>query len=284
MTIQRREFLKVGAVTTGALLTDAGRALAAKKSGRRVPIGFQLYSLRGEFAKDVPNTLKNVAEIGYAGVEFWGYNGTPAVYKEWTAKQLRKLLDDNGIKCCGMHMSVKALQDENFQRTVELNKVLGNKLMNVAAASREMKTPDSIKKFAQFMSDRAAKAAPLGMVVGYHCHPFDMVRFGDKSGWEIFFSTVSPKVAMQLDMGNCARGGGDPIAILKEFPHRAHSVHIKEFDDAVWVPGNPKWLEIFKLCETTQPIEWYIVEQGGSGGNGFEIPRECLQKLKKMHK
>lgn len=284
MRIQRRQFLKASAASAGILLAGTYQAKAANSKGKRIPIGFQLYSLRGEFAKDVPNTLQQLGTIGYAGVEFWGYNATPAVYMQWTAKQLRKLLDDNGLKCCGMHLTINALQDKNFKRTVEVNKILGNRFMNVAAASKDMASPDSIKKFAEFMTQRAEKAEPLGMRVGYHCHPFDMKRFDDKTGWEIMFSTTSPKVSMQLDMGNCAAGGGDPIAILKEFPGRAVTVHIKEYDDAVWEPGNPKWREIFHLCEDTQPLEWYIVEQGGEGGNNFEIPRECLQKLKKLQK
>ena len=40
-----------------------------------IPIGLQLYSVRGECVKDLPATLKNVAGIGYAGAEPWGYDG-----------------------------------------------------------------------------------------------------------------------------------------------------------------------------------------------------------------
>ena len=53
----------------------------AASPGQRIPIGFQLYTVRGEFARDVPGTLKALAEIGYPGVEFWGYAGTPKVYQ-----------------------------------------------------------------------------------------------------------------------------------------------------------------------------------------------------------
>lgn len=282
MRMNRRMFLEAAAVAGGTVLLNTQRPVYGAPK-RDIPIGFQLYSLRGEFAKDVPGTLRRVAEIGYAGVEFWGYNATPAVYQQWTAEQLRKLLDKNGLKCCGIHLTVKALADENFDRTVKLNKVLGNKFLNVAAAKREMSSPESITKFAKFLDDRAERAKAAGMHVGYHCHPFDMEHFGTKTGWELLFGQTSKLVSMQLDMGNCAGGGGNPIAILKQFPGRAATVHIKEYDDAMWELGNKKYKAIFQLCEMTQPTQWYIVEQGGDQGLGFDIPRQCLQKLKRFH-
>ncbi len=282
MSIQRRDFLKATMGAASVLATGTTWAVAGKKS--RVPIGFQLYSLRGEFAKDVPGTLRKVAEIGYSGVEFWGYGGTPNVYKQWTAERLRKLLDDTGLKCCGMHVAPKAIEGDTLKRTIDVNKVLGNRLINVAAAKKYMESVESIKKFAELLGEQEEKADVQGMRIGYHCHPFDMKRFGDTTGWQMLFTQVSPKVSMQLDTGNCVGGGGDPIAILKQFPNRVHSLHIKQYPGAPWTPDQPKWLEIFKLCETTQPIEWYIVEEGDAGGMGFDIPQTSLQSLRKMGK
>src|SRR5438105_11250089 len=90
-----------------------------EQTEKQIPIGFQLYTVRGEFARDVPGTLKKLGEIGYKAVEFWGYAGTANVYEKYSAAELRKLLDQNGLKCCGMHMDLKALDKENLQRTIE---------------------------------------------------------------------------------------------------------------------------------------------------------------------
>jgi hypothetical protein len=86
---------------------------------------------------------------------------------------------------------------------------------------------------------------------------------------------------MQMDVGNCLAGNGDPIAMLKEFPKRTRTIHIKEHQEKTF--DSDYYKEIFHLCETTG-TKWYIVEMGSDAGNGFEIPREALAKLHRLGK
>ena len=74
-----------------------------------------------------------------------------------------------------------------------------------------MSALSTIAELAGILNDVAAKLKPLGMLTGYHAHPFDFVRFGDETAWEILFSSTSQDVVMQMDIGNCAGGDGDPI-------------------------------------------------------------------------
>ena len=107
---------------------------------------------------------------------------------------------------------------------------------------------------------------------------------GVAAAWEILFSRTTPDVVMQLDTGNCVGGGGEPIAILKQFPHRATTMHLKEYPEASFTADNRYWKEIFRLLETSHGTEWYIVEQGSEGGLGFEVPRKALEDLRRMGK
>src|SRR6266581_1199783 len=137
MQTTRRRFIKssfgcaIGMSLTRPLSMPAAQA-------KTIPIGFQLYTVRGEFARNVPETLKTLAQIGYQAVEFWGYAGTPNVYQKYSASELRRFLDDCGLKCCGMHLELKALAKENLQRTIENNLALGSQYLNVAAAKDKM--------------------------------------------------------------------------------------------------------------------------------------------------
>ena len=82
------------------------------KKGRVLKIGVQLYSVRDDCAKDLPGTLKALAKIGFTGVEFAGYYGhTPA--------ELKKMLDDNGLKCYGTHVSMEDLTGDKLQKTLD---------------------------------------------------------------------------------------------------------------------------------------------------------------------
>ncbi len=281
MQTNRRQFIKSGVGCALGLTMSADLSFGAERTAA-IPIGFQLYTVRGEFSRDVPETLKKIAQIGYKAVEFWGYAGTPNVYQKYSAQDLRKLLDENALKCCGIHMELKALSDENLTRTIENNQVLGNEYLNVAAAEDKMKSEEKIKELAAILNDAAAKCAEHKMAVGYHAHPFDFVKIQGRFAWEILFNHTHPELNMQMDVGNCLAGDGDPIAMLKEFPGRTRTIHIKEHKEKTF--DSDYYKEVFRLCETTSGTRWYIVEMGGPNGNGFDVPQEALSKLHKLGK
>lgn len=281
MQTTRRRFIKSALGCSLGMTLSRTLPLAAK-AANAIPIGFQLYTVRGEFSRNVPETLKTLGQLGYQGVEFWGYGGTPNIYEKYSASELRKLLDADGLKCCGMHLELKALAKDNLQRTIENNQVLGNEYLNVAAAKEKMGSKDAIAELATLLNDAAAHCRPHKMKVGYHAHPFDFAKIDGRFAWEILFSRTQPEVNMQMDVGNCLAGNGDPIAMLKEFPGRTQTIHIKEREDKTFESDFYK--EIFRLCETTSATKWYIVEMGGPEGNGFEVPRQALDKLHRLGK
>jgi sugar phosphate isomerase/epimerase len=279
MQTTRRQFLKSG--LGGALGMTLGRSLgSAASQAKTIPIGIQLYAVRGAFSRQPPETLKALGQMHYQGVEFWGYAGTPNVFQQYSASQLRNLLDENGLKCCGMHLELKALAKDNLPRTIENNHVLGSEYLNVAAASEKMGSEDAIAELAALLNEAAAQCRPHKMKVGYHAHPFDFARINGRFAWEILFSRAQPEVNMQMDVGNCLAGHGDPIAMLKKFPGRTWTIHIKEYQDKTFESDFYK--EVFRLCETTCATRWYIVEMGSADGNDLEVPRQALAKLRRL--
>ncbi|MEO7649215.1 MAG: sugar phosphate isomerase/epimerase, partial [Bryobacteraceae bacterium] len=91
----------------------------------------ELFSVREELSKDLFGTVTAVAKIGYQGVEFY------APYFQWTpayAKEVRKLLDDLGIVCFSTHNGSSSFTPENLSKAIELNTILGSKLVVMASA------------------------------------------------------------------------------------------------------------------------------------------------------
>ncbi len=256
-------------------------------NAQKIPIGLQLFSVRGEVQKDLPATLKAVAQIGYEGAEPWGYGGEELVWMGWKPEEIRQMYDDNGLTCCGIHLSTDALLGDNLQRTIELNQILGNDFLIIAADKQRMSSLDTIMELAEILNTTAETLKPLGMATGYHAHPFDFVRFGDETAWEILFSNTSQDVIMQMDIGNCANGDGDPLAMLRKFPGRTRSMHLKDYGGgpgSVIGEGKADWATIFEVVETLHDPEWYVVEEGGEDGLGFEVCRRSLQALRAMGK
>ncbi|MBN1640649.1 MAG: sugar phosphate isomerase/epimerase [Anaerolineae bacterium] len=252
---------------------------------QKAPIGLQLYSVRAECGEKLPATLEAIAEIGYVGVEPWGYQGDQLAWQGWSARDLRAMLDDNALTCCGMHLATGALLGDNLSRTIELNQTLGNTFLIIAADSQRMKALDTIMELAGILNHAAEVLKPLGMWTGYHAHGFDFARVGEQTAWETLFENTDDAVVMQLDIGNCVSGGGDPIAMLEKFPGRARSVHLKDYGGppgSVIGEGKADWTRIFHLCDTLHQPQWYVVEEGSADGTGLEIPARSLQALKAM--
>lgn len=282
MNIQRRDFLISSVGAAACLHSSVLSALAQERRSRPPAIGIQLYCVRGEFEKDVPGTIKKLAELGYQGVEFYGYGGTENVFQDWSAEKLRAVLDENKIRCCGIHLSVGALQGDALARTIKNNQILGNRFLIVAAATDYMESPEKIGQFAQLLNETAEKVREQRMRVGYHCHGFDFKKINDQTAWDLLFSQAAPNVVMQLDTGNCADGGGDPIAILKKFPNRAATFHVKSYPAAPLKADSAVWKEIIQLCKELHRTRWYIVEEGEAENQGFEIAKASIETLKKM--
>jgi sugar phosphate isomerase/epimerase len=150
-----------------------------------------------------------------------------------------------------------------------------------------MSAVSSIMELGDILNSVAQELKPLGMYTGYHAHGFDFVQFDGQTAWEILFSNTDQDVVMQLDIGNCAKGGGDPIAMLTQFPGRARSVHLKDYggpEGSVIGQGQADWDKIFELCDTLHQPDWYVVEEGGPQGLGFGICAQSLQALRQMGK
>jgi sugar phosphate isomerase/epimerase len=253
-----------------------------------VPIGLQLYSVRHECAKDLPGVLREVARMGYEGVEFAGYHGR-------SAEELRSMLDDLGLKCCGTHTGLPSLQGEELDRTVEFNQLLGNKYLIVPSLEAKCKeSAEAWRTTALAFNEVAEKLKPFMMQTGYHNHFTEFAALeGGQSAWDIFFSNTRPEVIMQLDTGNARHAGVDVTPFISRYPGRAITVHLKEHSSKATKhhatligDGEIDWPAMLTLCETVGGTKWFIVEQSEhmdppGAMEGVEI---CLQRLRAMGK
>jgi len=271
--MNRRTFLQTAALSTLAVASLSPSAqsqtllqrmranqqarIAARRPQRRIPIGVQLYSVRGAAQRDLPGTLEAIAKMGYDGVEFAGYYGRPI-------EELRKMLDDNGLKCCGTHTGFGELRDDRFERTAEIHEILGTKFIIVPGGLSN----NDLARHTEWVNEFnriAEKAKARGLYIGYHAHGYDSNLLDGIPSWERFFDATVPEVVHQMDIGNYKDGGGDPYAMIAKYPGRSRTVHLKEGGQRA--PGNPiigggtvDWERALGLCETVGGTEWYVVE------------------------
>lgn len=246
----------------------------------RLPLGLQLFSIREAAAADPAGTLAQVAEMGYEGVEFAGFF-------DWPAADLRRVLDDAGLRVCGAHIGIDTLLDDQFEASVEFHQALGNQFLIVPGLPPEYTgSAQNWKRTAGLFNELSARLAPLGMYVGYHCHAGDFRPTDGQIPWEILADNTDSAVVLQMDTGNCLAGGGDPLYYLEKYPGRGLTVHLKadyaHHPDNLVGESDTDWPAVFAACESAAGTRWYIVEQESYPYPPLESVRRCLENLRRL--
>jgi sugar phosphate isomerase/epimerase len=279
----RREFLVTAAMAAIAL--GLPKMLGASPASA-IPVGLEMYSVRNALKADPMGTVRAVGEMGYQGLEFF------APYFEWTAgyaREMRKLLDDLGIRCFSTHNDSDYLSGDKLQHARELNLILGSKYM-VMASSHEVASIDGWKKVAETLNTANDKLAGDALGVGYHNHQTEWRPVDDVRPMEILAKNTKPSVMLQLDVGTCIEAGSDPVAWIKANPGRIRSMHCKEWSpeadkgySVLFGEGVAPWKKLFEAAEHGGGIEYYLVEQEGSRFSELETAKKCLAEFRATH-
>src|ERR1700721_522768 len=155
--LSRRSFLVMSAMLPLALRTQGATP---------IPVGLELYSVRNALKDDLAGTVTAVGKMGYQCVEFY------APYFDWTesqTKDVRKLLDDLGIRCYSTHNDSSYLGPEKISQTRDRNLILGCKYV-VMASSHEKAGLDGWKNDAASLKSAAEKLEPSGLRAGSQNH------------------------------------------------------------------------------------------------------------------
>ena len=291
MNHSRRSFLRNSAMGLGAIAfaSPAMQALAAAKYKKLV--GVQLYSIREDMRKDPQGTLTALAEMGYKYVEHANYIGRK--FYGWEAKEFKKRLDDLGIKMPSGHTVMGKMHWDDakndftdlWKYTVEDAAVMGQEL--VISPSIDMgirKDKNLLLKYMDIFNKSGELCQKSGMRFGYHNHDFE---FSEKLEGELLYdimlnNTDPTLVAQQLDIGNMINGGGVPAEVMKKFPGRFVSMHVK--DEVPSSVGHEKFESTILGKGSGQIDVQALVKLGDKEGGTkhFIIEQESYQGLKPL--
>jgi sugar phosphate isomerase/epimerase len=276
-SLSRRSFLALAGAVPLAL-----RAHAAA----RIPVGLELYSVRNALTQDLMGTVRAVARMGYEAVEFY------SPYYQWTpqmAADVRKLLDDLGVRCPSTHNSVASFTPEGIQKAIDLNQAIGSKLIAMASPGAKPASIDDWKRVAERLNFASEKLEPLGMAAGYHNHGEEWHAVEGQRPMDVLASATRKHVVLQLDVGTTVAAGADPVAWIKAHPGRIKSIHCKDWKKGeagygvLFGEGDAPWKAIFDAAEKVGGIECYVIEQEAGPVEG-QLTRveQCLANWKKM--
>lgn len=278
--ITRREAL--GALGLMALASQS--IFAAEPEKKKAGIALQLYTMRDPAKKDLADTLKKCADMGWKYVQ---WSGMPNL----KADQIRAALDQAGLKCIAAHVSIESFE-KNFDAQVAFWKTVGAKdvapggMMSDCTANLE-----AWQKGAKRLDELGAKLRAAGMRLSFHNHTMEFAKFpGDtRTKHEILMEATKPEnLCAEFDLAWAAAAGADPAALIRKYKNRCPVVHAKDVliqgKKHTLKPlgqGSLKWDDIFAAGKESG-IEWYVYEQDSGEGSPFDFAKASYDFLSKQ--
>jgi sugar phosphate isomerase/epimerase len=256
--------------------------------------GVQLYSIRADMKADPLGTLKKLAEMGYKYVEHANY--VDRKFYGYTPQEFKKILNDLGMKMPSGHTVLAAKHwdegkkdfTDEWKYTVEDAAFLGqNFVISPWLEDKLRNTEEALKRSMDMFSKAGALCAKSGMKFGYHNHHFEFTEMvAGNTMFDFMLKNTDPATVMiQLDIGNMYNGGAKALDVVKAYPGRFPSLHVK--DEIVATEGNEKYestilgkgvvgvKEVIDLAKKMGGAKHFIIEQESYQG---KTPLECVKE------
>jgi len=288
MQTSRRKFLKTSA------LSVAGATLFSKTMFAGVYkdeyTGIQLYTVRDEMRVDPLGTLKAISGQGWKIVEHASY-GNRKFYGS-TPAEFKKILDDLGLKMLSGHTvmgptawdATKNDFSDAWKYTVEDAAIVGQKYVISPWLDQSLRTSyDGLRKYMEVFNKCGELCQKSGMKFGYHNHDFEFSqKLNDMTVYDIMLQNTDPKlVIQQLDIGNMYNGGAKALDIVKKYPGRIESMHVKDEIKGEKKSTMGEGFESTILGKGVIPVKEVIDLGRSSGGTTlFIVEQESYQGMK----
>ncbi|UII30807.1 sugar phosphate isomerase/epimerase [Fulvivirga ulvae] len=283
----RRSFIKYSALAgVGLMVIPSCLSQAAPATG------IQLYTLRDRMAEDPAATLGRIAAMGYKEVESAGYGERQ--YYGLSAKEFRKLLDDNGLKAVsGHYLSGKQAPEKQgsltngWEQAVEDALEVGQKFMVCAYLfDFERETLDAYKETAALLNKCGEIAKENGIQLCYHNHAFEFETLQGEVPYDILLSETDKElIKMELDLYWTRKAGVDPIQLFKENEGRFPLFHVKDMNEAgeftAVGTGVIDFDQIFANRDKAG-LKHFFVEQDRIEGDPFENVKTSYNNLQEI--
>ncbi len=266
----RRNFIKKAGAAVGGtlLLNNLPMNVPAKSKSAPAEFGFQVWTIRPLLFEDFPATLKMMAGMGYKQVEMCsplGYSGTGfEVLNDMSGKEMRKIIEDNGLKCISSHYTMGELRD-HLENRIEWATELGMKQMICSSFwLAEDATVDDYRKAADELNKIGEKTKKAGIQMGFHNHHMEFEKRGNELIYDAILDELDAdlvKMQFQVAVVDIGYKAAD---YFRKHPGRFISAHLADFSTSkeAQVPvgqGIVDWQDFFKAAEVGG-VKNYFVE------------------------
>ena len=237
---------------------------------RRDQISLQLYTVREQTARDMPGTLRRLAEIGYTAVETAGFGGL-------SPQELRRTLDDLGLRASGAHVPLDAWEADPASVTADMHAIGSPHAIVPIAPTDRRADAGAVARLAESFNRWGELCRAEGLTFSYHNHDFEFAPLGDRTMWDVLVRETDPGlVHFELDLYWIKYGGTDPETVLRDVGDRVSVVHLKDMapdetrSDLPVGEGTMPWPDLLRTADELG-VEWFVAEQ--------DNPRDALEDV-----
>ena len=289
MNTTRRNFLKTSGFALGSValasqlplgLTGCAKpAIPAKRD-----FGFQTWTIREKLVADFPGTLKEMAAMGYTQVEMC----SPLGYKDagfgplnnMTGTEMKKIMDDSGLKCVSSHYGMGELRDSLDNRIEWATQLEMKQMVCSSFWLPEGASVDEYRKACEELNAIGEKTKAAGIQMVFHNHHMEFEKRGEELIYDEMLKVLNPdlvKMQFQVAVVNIGYKAAD---YFRNYPGRFLSAHLADWSKAkdAQVPigqGDVDWKDFFEAAKVGG-VQNFFVEMDPET---FRPSIEFLQKL-----
>lgn len=240
--------------------------------------GVQLYNFRAALGEDFKGAMKEIAKIGFDGVEYaFNFGGLGA---EEVAAFTREI----GFECCGAMFNGQLLSNPD-DAAWDYAKALNPPAVSISASV------DFAKEWKQILDmclTIQKNAEAKGFIFSYHNHWAEYaLADGVPAMYRILDAPGAEKIFVEPDVCWLTRAGMDPAAYIRKYGSRIKQVHFKDIvvpDDAGTTATLGKGIVDLKSAFAAAKeinSEWIIFEQDNSD-DPFRSAADSLAFMKSL--
>lgn len=220
--------------------------------------GLQLYTLRNVLAQDFTGTIRQVAAIGYAGVETAFFGGAISARK--AAAQIAEV----GLTIFSAHTALPLGGERDAVLRTAADQGCQRIVWHGWPRDPRYDTLDGILQLADIYNRANSVAIDNGLTFGIHNHWWECELVEGRYPYRVLLEHLDPRIFFEPDTYWAKTAGLDPAAFVAELGARAPLLHVKDGPATQDDPMTPLGTGIMDIGAVIraggEATEWVIVE------------------------
>jgi inosose dehydratase len=230
--------------------------------------------------------LRDISSAGYAGFEL--FDGNLMQYAD-RKDELRNLMQSLHLEMVGVYSGANFIYPEvlgeelaKIEKVAQLAAQFGATYLVVGGGAVRSTgiIEQDYQQLGQALEKVAELARELGLVPTYHPHLGTCVQAPDQL--EKLFQYTG--IGLCPDTAHVQAGGGDPVALLRQYASRINYVHLKDIKQGVFLPlgqGEQNYSQMMAALKDAGYDGWITVELDSfpDPKRGAEISKAFLQQF-----